>query len=50
MVAAGVKEDIGNASLVSGISQDTIEKTQAIIKRGYERICDLMKTSQNLYP
>uniref|UniRef100_A0A8H7N1M6 Hydantoinase/oxoprolinase N-terminal domain-containing protein n=1 Tax=Bionectria ochroleuca TaxID=29856 RepID=A0A8H7N1M6_BIOOC len=44
-VAAGGKVDIGNSDYVAGISQDTIAKTQATIRREYERICDLMKTS-----
>ncbi|KAF4991690.1 hypothetical protein FGRMN_7663 [Fusarium graminum] len=45
MVAAGGKIDIGNLDFVTGISQSTIAKTRAVIKREYERICDLMKTS-----
>uniref|UniRef100_A0A8H7K6G1 Hydantoinase/oxoprolinase N-terminal domain-containing protein n=1 Tax=Bionectria ochroleuca TaxID=29856 RepID=A0A8H7K6G1_BIOOC len=44
-VAAGGKVDIGNSDFVAGISQDTIAKTQATIRKEYERICDLMKTS-----
>ncbi|KAI5461836.1 hypothetical protein BGZ63DRAFT_509430 [Mariannaea sp. PMI_226] len=50
MVAAGGKLDIGNPKLVAGISQDTIAKTQAIIKKECERICDLMKTSPDPLP
>ncbi|KAF5681269.1 hydantoinase [Fusarium heterosporum] len=45
MVAAGGKVDIGNLDFVTGISQSTIAKTRAVIKREYEKICDLMKTS-----
>lgn len=49
-VAAGVKVEIGNPDLVAGISHDTIDKTQAVIKREYEHICDLLKTSPEPLP
>ncbi|CAM1508104.1 Fc.00g049520.m01.CDS01 [Cosmosporella sp. VM-42] len=49
-VAVSVDELIGDASLVKDIDQDIIFKTQAFIKREYERICDLMKTAPEPLP
>lgn len=48
-VSAGVIL-IGDPSLVESLDKETIVNTQAFIKKEFERVCDLMKTSPESIP
>lgn len=50
VVASDAKIKIGDAHLVKGLKPQLITETQAIIKREFEQICDLMKTSPEPLP
>lgn len=49
-VAVGVNTPIGDALLVQGIDSKMLEGAQAVIKREFERVCDLMKTAPEPLP
>ncbi|KAM0248857.1 hypothetical protein ACHAQJ_009289 [Trichoderma viride] len=50
VIASDANIKVGDASLVRGLKPDFITKTRAIIKREFEQICDLMKTSPEPLP
>ncbi|KAF7560975.1 hypothetical protein G7046_g3183 [Stylonectria norvegica] len=49
-VGVNIENPIGDASLVREVDKETITKTQSVIKKEYERICDLIKTSPEPLP
>lgn len=49
-VTLGVNANIGDASLVKNVDKDLAIAAQALIKKDWERVCDVMKTSPEPLP